>query len=339
MRLTGARQSNFPKRTRPRGKNTYSRHMQRLAGVLGSFVIAAACAGTTDPVAMDAGTGTDGSTDGSTDEGTGSSDDSTTTGSGADTGGPFPGCGADPGFEGVVVGAMDVGGVERRFLLVLPNDYDPGEALALVFAFHGRGSNPEQFRLYAGLERAASGQAVVVYPQGLPIAEMGGQTGWELAQNGHDVAFVQQLLDDLSMNLCIDPHRVYATGHSFGGYFSNTLGCALADRLRAIGPVAGGGPFGSCPDPMAAIVIHGIDDEVVPTNVGESSRNHWRSNNGCTDETDPGEPAACVIYQGCEPGRDLVWCLHDEAPAGFGTHMWPAFAGATIWSFFVGLDD
>jgi polyhydroxybutyrate depolymerase len=317
--------------------------MRWLDRFVSSWVVAAtACASTTDPAVMDGDTEADtdtADTERPDDSTGGTSSDETTAGVGTETaGGPFPGCDVDPGFEGSVVGGMEVAGVERRFVLVLPDGYDPSEGLALVFGFHGRGSTAEQFRLYAGLEEAAAGQAVFVYPQGLPIASMGGQSGWELSTSGHDVDFVEQLLDDLSMNLCIDPDRVYATGHSFGGYFSNTLGCAIPDRLRAIGPVAGGGPLGSCPDPMAAIVIHGVDDEVVPTSVGESSRDHWRSNNGCSEETDPADPAECVAYRGCDPGHDLVWCLHEESPAGLGTHMWPGFAGATIWSFFVGLD-
>jgi polyhydroxybutyrate depolymerase len=300
--------------------------MRRVFRFVGSWVVAAtACGDSGAPAMMEAGTET--------------SREGTTTG--MDTGeetepadGPFPGCGVDPGFEGMVVGTMEVAGVERRFVVVLPDDHDASEPLALVFGFHGRGSSAEQFRLYAGLEQAAAGRAVFVYPQGLPIASMGGQSGWDLATRGDDVTFVERLLDDLEANLCIDPDRVYAAGHSFGGYFSNTLGCALPGRLRAIGPVAGGGPLGSCSEGIAAIVIHGVDDEVVPTSVGESTRDHWLSANGCDDETDPAEPDACVAYRGCDPGLDVVWCLHDESPGGLGTHMWPGFAGAAIWAFF-----
>jgi polyhydroxybutyrate depolymerase len=301
-------------------------------------VAVGACGGAGDPPTQDTDPVVAETGDGSSDDGTGAQDEDSGEAGTDEPSGPFSGCGEDPGFEGSVVGTMEVAGVERRFVVVLPAGYDPDEGLALVFGFHGRGSSAEQFRSYAGLEQAASGQAVFVYPQGLPIATMGGQSGWELATNGHDVTFVEQLLDELSMNLCIDPDRVYATGHSFGGYFSNTLACALPDRLRAIGPVAGGGPLGSCPASMAAIVIHGVDDEVVPTNVGENSRDHWLANNGCSDETDPGVPAECVVYRGCDPGRDVVWCLHEESPAGLGTHMWPGFAGSTVWSFFMSLD-
>jgi hypothetical protein len=86
---------------------------------------------------------------------------------------------------------------------------------------------------------------------------------------------------------------------------------------------------------MAAVVIHGLDDEVVPTSAGEASRDHWVSNNGCGADTEPAEPGPCVAHQGCNPDHGVVWCLHEESPPGIGTHTWPSFAAESIWAFFV----
>lgn len=248
--------------------------------------------------------------------------------------GTFPGCGTDPGFRGTVHASIESGGVERTYVLSLPADYDPMVGYPLVFGFHGRGGNADQFRSYSGVEAASGGQAIFVYPQGLPIASMGGQTGWDLGVVGPDVAFVRTLYEELVANLCIDPARVYATGHSFGGYFSNTVGCGLGDLFRAIAPVSGGGPFGACKGEVAAIVMHGIDDPVVPTAQGEGSRDHWRSANGCGERTVAFDPDPCVMHQGCNEGYDVVWCLYDDSDPGLGTHTWPGFAGSTIWSVF-----
>lgn len=264
-----------------------------------------------------------------------SSADADGSSSGDDTG-PSPGCGVDPGFDEPAMGSMEVDGVERAFLLSVPDGYDPDQTYPLVFAFHGRGGTSELFRAYAGVEDAAAGDAVFVYPQGLPLPEMGNQTGWDLDLAGSDVDFIELLLADLSENLCIDPERVFATGHSFGGYFSNTLGCALGDRFRAIAPVAGGGPFGSCTGQVAALVIHGLDDPTVPTSAGEMSRDHWLSQNGCSERTAPADPSECVAYQGCEAGFAVEWCLHEEEGQGIGTHTWPSFGGPAIWAFFAG---
>ena len=64
--------------------------------------------------------------------------------------------------------------------------------------------------------------------------------------NGHvpglpdDVVFTRALLDLVATRTCVDPARVYATGVSNGGGLAARLGCALADRLAAVAPVAGG---------------------------------------------------------------------------------------------------
>jgi poly(3-hydroxybutyrate) depolymerase len=225
-------------------------------------------------------------------------------------------------------------GLQREFTVALPDGYDPGMAYPLVFALHGRGSNGEQFRLYAGVEEASAGQAIFVYPDGLPVESMAGQTGWELGANDRDVAFFDALYDELTTNLCVDLDRVYATGHSFGGFFSNALGCVRGDVLRAIAPVAGGGPAGVCQGQVAVWIAHGEDDMVVDTFLGQMTYNTWVSKNACDAETEPVDPEPCIANLGCDAGFDVVWCLHAEQTMGIGTHGWPSFAGDAIWAFF-----
>jgi poly(3-hydroxybutyrate) depolymerase len=129
---------------------------------------------------------------------------------------------------------------------------------------------------------------------------------------------------------------VFATGHSFGGFFSNTLGCARGNMFRAIAPVAGGGPAGVCAGQVAAWVAHGDGDMVVPTVLGENSVGAWRMANGCSERSMPTEPDPCVAYTGCDDGYDVVWCLHTESGMGIGAHTWPTFGGTAIWNFFAG---
>jgi predicted peptidase len=43
-------------------------------------------------------------------------------------------------------------------------------------------------------------------------------TGKVLYSGVNDVSFVQQLVDKSSTYLCIDPNRLYASGHSNGGF-------------------------------------------------------------------------------------------------------------------------
>jgi len=224
--------------------------------------------------------------------------------------------------------SIEVAGSTRTYLVSVPASYDTNTPLPVVFAWHGRFGNGAQARLYFGVEEQAADAAVFVYPDGLEAA--GGGTGWELTINGYDVAFFDAMLAALAQSHCIDESRIFSTGHSYGGYFSNTLGCARAAQIRAIAPVSGGGPFApSCAGPVSAWITHGSADAVVPLAQGEGSRDYWAGQNGCGGATAPTEPAPCVDYQGCTSGKPLHWCLHG------GGHEWPSFAAAAIWSFFV----
>lgn len=246
-----------------------------------------------------------------------------------------PGCGiaAMPGDATV---QRDVDGTAREYILVVPPGYDPATPTPLVFAFHGLGSTHELARLYFQVEQAADGDAIFVYPQGLPIASEGGATGWDLGPSGIDVAFYDAMLDELTGTLCIDPDRVFATGHSFGGYMSNALGCFRASTLRAIAPVAGGPPLDACEDDtVAAWLAHGQTDGIVPFFLGELARDSLVQRNGCEATTAPVEPDPCVAHDGCADGMPVVWCAHQETT--LSGHMWPRFAGAAIWAFFEGL--
>jgi poly(3-hydroxybutyrate) depolymerase len=221
---------------------------------------------------------------------------------------------------------------ERTFVLHLPNDYDPTRAYALVFAWHARGTTGQIASAYYGVERAAADAAIVVYPDGLRLEN--GDTGWDLTADGYDMRFFDALYTELTNKLCVDTERVFATGHSFGGYMSNAVGCYRGDGLRAIAPVAGGPPLtDDCVDSVAAWIAHGTADPTVPIAQGEATRDLWVAHNGCSTRSEPIDPAPCVAYLDCEPEYPVVWCAHDEAGLLDG-HDWPTFAGDAIWSFF-----
>jgi poly(3-hydroxybutyrate) depolymerase len=247
------------------------------------------------------------------------------------------GCGASGAATGAIDDSMVVRGETRTFILSVPSTYDSQQQYALVFAWHGLGSNAAQARLYFGVEQASAGAAIVVYPNGLPKYGDGTQQGWDLALTGEDFELFDALVERITADYCVDPARVFATGHSFGGYMSNNLACGRGDVLRAIAPVAGGPPYFSCAaNGTAAWIAHGIDDSTVLFSEGEASRDHWRDHNGCDDTTAPIDPAPCVAYENCDVGYPVVWCAHEETT--LGGHGWPSFAPDAIWPFFAGLD-
>jgi polyhydroxybutyrate depolymerase len=125
---------------------------------------------------------------------------------------------------------------------------------------------------------------------------------------------------------CIDPKRIYSTGFSNGGFFSNLLGCQRAGVVAAIAPVSGGGPQErSCGGPVAVMITHGRADDVVPYREGERSFQSWRAVNACES---PGDATAgsCVGARECV--RDTRFCSYG------GGHRWPHGAAQRIAQFF-----
>lgn len=241
-----------------------------------------------------------------------------------------PGCGGDPS---AIPATLTIEGVERDFFYVLPDNYDPEQAYPLVFAWHARGTSGPLAQVYYLVEESSNGQAIFVYPDGLPIASQGGQTGWNLEEDGYDMVFFDELYAQLTGNLCVDLDRVFSTGHSFGGFMSNSVGCYRGDLFRAIAPVASGGPYTACDGPMAAWIAHGTADQTVPFSSGVASYDYWRAQNGCGDDGVATDPPQCVIHEDCDAGYPIVWCQHDEAQPLNG-HGWPTWAGPAIWDFF-----
>lgn len=145
--------------------------------------------------------------------------------------------------------------------------------LPVVLLFHGGGGDPDGMAALTGMDRIAAREGfLAVYPQGVNENWNDGRPG--INSDVDDVAFVAALLDDLALRYTLDPRRVYATGISNGGHFSNRLAFDLSDRVAAIAPVAASlsvtladGP--PPPRPMPVLLISGTDDPLAPYNGGK----------------------------------------------------------------------
>jgi poly(3-hydroxybutyrate) depolymerase len=109
------------------------------------------------------------------------------------------------------------------------------------------------------------------YPGG---GQSGGQNPDEnrnRAEPPDDIAFLNQMLDQLPMKYSIDTRRVYATGLGEGGFMALRVGCNMADRISAIAPVGAAMPKTMICLPsraVPALFIDGTDDPIVPDNGG-----------------------------------------------------------------------
>jgi poly(3-hydroxybutyrate) depolymerase len=134
-------------------------------------------------------------------------------------------------------------------------------------------------------------------------------------------------MTELQNRYCIDTSRMFITGFSMGGFFTNSLACAHNDWFRGFAPVSGGGP-GSCANAAAkpAIIIHhGTADTIVTPDSGEATRDFWTKQNGCNATT-------TSIYTGCQTfgacAEPVLYCV------GAWDHTVSSTARANIWSFF-----
>jgi polyhydroxybutyrate depolymerase len=191
--------------------------------------------------------------------------------------------GRSPAMQ-VVRRTIDVGGITREYLVAVPQGYDPSKTHALVFGFHGSGGDREQLRRYMNVELPANGEAVFIYPSGLPQRD-GGVAEWDLSQDSPDLVLVDKLLEQYTGELCIDRQRVYATGHSFGGCMSNAIGCFRGGTLRAIAPVAGCGPSrnAQCVGKVAVMQIHSPKDTQVAYGTAIRLCTKWMRANTCDE--------------------------------------------------------
>ena len=219
---------------------------------------------------------------------------------------------------------MDVGGVARTYLRVVPVSLDANTPAPLILGFHGGSGTSEQASQY-GLTGTEA--ALYVYPQALSFPAAGG-VAWNVSPDGNDDEFIDALLVELGQKNCIDTTRVFAAGQSNGAFFVNELGCKRPDAFRAIAPAAGGGPTGGCTKGVSAMLVHGTADTTVSIEQGRFSRDYWLRANGCAGASSaPVNGLPCVAYSGC--AKPVLWCEHG------GAHSWPAFAGNAIRTFFL----
>ena len=130
----------------------------------------------------------------------------------------------------------------RSYFVYVPESYQQEAPLPLLLTFHGYTGNAGSIMRYSGYnDLADSFGFIAVYPQGTLLK---GNThwnvgGWTLESTANDVAFIDELLDELTTKYAIDKDRIYANGMSNGGYMSFLLACQADSRIAAIASITG----------------------------------------------------------------------------------------------------
>lgn len=164
-----------------------------------------------------------------------------------------------------------VSGVQRNYLLHVPTPVSPNNPAPLVLVFHGGGGHDWNMPGFTHFDDLADAQGFfVAYPDSTNRHWNDGRG----ESDADDVAFTRALIDDVEHSHTIDSRRVYATGISNGGFFSNRLACELTDKIAAIVSIAAPMPKPldeTCKPsrPISVMYIQGTEDPLVPIDGGK----------------------------------------------------------------------
>ncbi len=173
---------------------------------------------------------------------------------------------------------VSVGGLEREYLVHVPNDLPIGQPVPLVIIYHGgNGESKGTMNLSKFNPIADREKFIVAYPQGVGKSWNDGritQVSQAHRDAIDDLSFFDAMLDKLSHDFSIDDHRVFVTGISNGGIFSHYVAANRSEKIAAIAPVVGGiaEPFDrkfKPSRPVSVLIIQGSEDRLIPYKGGK----------------------------------------------------------------------
>jgi polyhydroxybutyrate depolymerase len=159
-----------------------------------------------------------------------------------------------------------------------------------------------------------------------------------------DVAFLNQLLDQIALKYSIDRQRIYAAGLGDGGFMAERAACSMADRVAAIAVVSASFPKAMIclpSRPVPALFIDGTYDPIVPYDGGmykpgrfhvlsaEESAKTWAKFDRCdekpiqakippVDGDKGGKETKTFTFNGCRDNAQVVLYAVKN-----GGHTWP----------------
>ena len=232
-------------------------------------------------------------------------------------------------------------GIQRDYILYIPELYDGSSAVPLVLNFHGYGSNANEQMFYGDFRDIADTEGfLLVHPEGTTFI---GNQFWNVGFPGisstiDDVGFTEALIDELATLYTIDLDRVYATGMSNGGFMSFLLACQLSEKIAAVASVTGSmtqDTFNDCNAqlPTPVLQIHGTEDDVVLYNGNTLSIpiadviSYWVDYNNC--ETTP--TTTTLPDLDVSDGSTVEHSVYEDGDNGITTEHMKVIGGGHTW--------
>lgn len=162
-------------------------------------------------------------------------------------------------------------GGDRPVKLHVPASYQCGSSAPLLFMLHGYTSTGDIEELYFNLTAASDAKGFLyAHPEGTKDSQQ--SQFWNATDaccnfygsKVDDSAYLVGLIDEISAEYNVDPKRVYLFGHSNGAFMAYRMACDHADRIAAIGGLAGAmfqDPSKcAATAPVSVLAIHGTLD-------------------------------------------------------------------------------
>ena len=244
-------------------------------------------------------------------------------------------------------------GIDREYILYVPNSYDGTSSVPLMLNFHGFGGSASQFMQEADMRSLAEANTfILVYPQG---SCLDGSSHWNPCPIGgdnkstaDDVGFIESIISEISSQYTIDMERIYAAGYSNGGMMAYGLANYKSDLIAAVASVSGTmlNCTGPTSHPMPVVHLHGTSDGVVSYNGSndwnsvQSTLEYWTSFNNTisTPTIDTDNTGGMTIeHYSYEQGDNAVSVEHYKYIGG--DHVWfnepyqGQNASELVWNF------
>ena len=230
--------------------------------------------------------------------------------------------------------------IRRPVIIQTPNVIDKSKNYPIVFAFHGRGGNNNNWVNQLS-NYTDSGEFVGVYPQGY-------LDSWNLGpepSNADDMEFINLIVKELQNYTNLDFDKMYAIGTSNGSGMVNKLAIET-NYFKAIAPVVSqlieSLPLLESTNPVSVFQVNGAADETIPIEGGPRfghifldayySAELWANKFNCSDNprtTQLGNDTL-YVFEGCSKELEVRYLRIEN-----GTHNLNLdLLFQDIWEFF-----
>lgn len=231
-----------------------------------------------------------------------------------------------------------VGNDTREALVYAPSNADKTPS-PLVFVFHGHGGTARHATKAMAVHEHWP-EAICVYPQGLNTPGVltdpeGKKSGWQMnakEQDDRDLKLFDAMLASVRKDYKVDDKRVYVTGHSNGGRFTQLLWAERGEVFAAVAPSGTtAGPLAKTLKPKPCLHIAGEKDELVKFAWQKATLDAVQKLNGCETEGklwQKGADPTGTLYES-KTGTPLVALVYPN-----GGHAYPADGAKRVAAFF-----